>query len=33
MPEDLLLVVVTKIKKMSVWKTRFMSEYFDTVQS
>jgi len=32
MPEDLLLVVMTKIKKISVCKTRLVSKYFDTVQ-
>jgi len=33
MPEDLLLLMTTGIKKTSVWKTRFVSEYFDIVQS
>jgi len=33
MPEDLLLLFITSRIKTSVWKTRFVFEYFDTVQS
>jgi len=33
MPGDLLLFRMIGIKKTSIWKTRFVSEYFDTVQS
>jgi len=33
MPEDLLLFLTTRIKKMAVWKTTFMSEHLKTDQS
>jgi len=32
-PEDVLLFITTRNRKMSVLKTKFMSQYFDTVQS
>jgi len=33
MPEDLLLLFTTRVKKMAVWKTTFVSEHLDTDQS
>jgi len=33
MPEDFLLFLTTKIKKIAVWKTTFVSEHFDPDQS
>jgi len=33
MPEDLLLFLTTRIKKMAVWKATFASEHFKTDQS
>jgi len=30
MPENLLLFLTTRIKKMAVWKTAFVSEHFKT---
>ena len=33
MPEDLLLFLTTRIKKMAVWKIAFVSEHFNTDQS
>jgi len=30
MPENLLLFLTTRIKKMAVWKTTFVSEHFNT---
>jgi len=32
MLENLLLFIMTRIKITSVWKTAFVSDYFDTVQ-
>ena len=33
MPEDLLLFLTTRMKKIAVWKTTFMSEHLATDQS
>jgi len=33
MPEDVLLLLTTRIKKMSVWKIAFVSEHLNTDQS
>jgi len=33
MPEDLLLFLTTRIKKMCIWKTTFVSEHLNTDQS
>jgi len=33
MPEDLLLFLTTRIKKIAVWKTTFVSEHLSTEHS
>ena len=33
MPEDLLLFLTTRIKKMAVWKTTFVSEHLKAYRS
>jgi len=33
MPEDLLLFLKTRIKKMAIWKTTFVFEHLNTDQS